>query len=144
MLANIPRQRDLLGAYQPHAFMLKIVAEYHRTEFWSDAFPCIRAVLCNNEVHMNDQHWHDVLAGYGKMSMLAEFASLQMEFKTLSHLTQDPKYALKADNMIKPLDAAFQDVVRFSSHSFAGMTFCVKLTVRAALSISVAGESFHR
>lgn len=43
--------------------------------------------------------------------MLAEFASIQMEFKTLSHYVKDPTYAEKAEGMIQPLHAAFPDVV---------------------------------
>ena len=52
--------------------------------------------------------------------MLAEFASIQMEFKTLSHHVKDPKYAEKAEGMIKPLHAAFPDVVSF------GFCLCIE------------------
>lgn len=73
--------------------------------------PCAFAVLCDNEVHLNDHEWKDSLAGGGKMEKLAEFASLQMEFKTLSHHTGDPKYAKRADNMIETFDKVHPNAV---------------------------------
>ena len=60
---------------------------------------------------MNDPAVQAIAFRPGKPSMLAEFASIQLEFRTLSHHVKDPKYAEKADSMIKPLHAAFPDVV---------------------------------
>lgn len=81
------------------------------SEYISHKALLVFAALCDNQVHLNDPVVQAVTFRPGKPSMLAEFASIQLEFKTLSHYVKDPKYAEKADNMIKPLHAAFPDVV---------------------------------